>query len=329
MKNVKIKEIAIYHPENVVDNAFYLDHYKEKGRDATKFLVDVLGRDKRYIIDNEEENALTMAVEASRNVLAKAGVAGEDLDMIVFSSQTPEYTAPANAIHLHHVLGASHKTMTMDSNANCAGMTVAVDQASRYLLSNPHMNLVLVVGSDYNSLMSNKEQEITFGNFGDAACAVLLEKTEEETGFIDSHYYVNSITHDKTYFPRHGLTNAIQKPSQDQSIDWLPFDGDMALQPTYDMMEMLLERNHMSMEDVNAFCLSQFSIANIKRVQEHFQLADEKIMYVGDRFGYTGTTSPFIALHEGIESGRIKRGDTVLFWTIGGGFQLATMLFKY
>ncbi|MUK88251.1 ketoacyl-ACP synthase III [Ornithinibacillus sp. L9] len=329
MTHIKLKEISIYHPETVVNNSFYMKHYQEKGRDATKFLTDVLGRENRYIIDQKDENALTMAIEASKRVLEQANMTGKDLDMIVFSSQTPEYTAPSNAIQLHHALEAGNQTMTMDSNANCAGMTVAVDQAARNMLTNPYVNTILVVGSDYNSLMSNHDQEITYGNFGDAACAVILEKTEEDTGFIDSHYYVDSITYDKTYFPRHGLKNAILEGGKEQSIDWLPFDGDIALEPTYSMIESVLSRNDMTIDDIDAFCLSQFSIGNINRIQEHFHIEEEKIMFVGDRFGYTGTSSPFIALHEGIKSSRIKRGDNILFWTIGGGFQLATMLFKY
>jgi len=85
----------------------------------------------------------------------------------------------------------------------------------------------------------------------------------------------------------------------------------------------------LSTDDVQAYCLSQFSIANIKAIQNHYGLKDQQLMYIGDRFGYTGTSSPFIALHEGIEDGKIKRGDLVLFWTIGGGYQLVAMLFKY
>jgi 3-oxoacyl-[acyl-carrier-protein] synthase-3 len=55
----------------------------------------------------------------------------------------------------------------------------------------------------------------------------------------------------------------------------------------------------------------------------------DKIIYIGDKYGYTGTTSPLISLYEGIQQGRIKRGDTVLFWTVGAGHQFIVMLFKY
>ncbi|GGH84635.1 3-oxoacyl-[acyl-carrier-protein] synthase-3 [Pullulanibacillus pueri] len=327
MEHIKIRDIAIYHPETIRDNEFYLQHFKKQGRDITKFLDKVLGRKQRFVIENNEENSLTMAVESSKRVLEKAQLTGKDLDLIVFSSQTPEYLATTNALQLHRALQASTKTITMDSNANCAGMTLAIDQAARYMLSNPRINTVLIVGSDYNTLMSNPEEEITYANFGDASCAVILEKTDEDTGFIDSIYFTDSSTYDKTYFPRHGLSKMFNH--ENKGIQWLPFDGDIALPPAYEMIETLLKRNNKGTEDIGAFCLSQFSISNIERIQEHFSIADEKIMYIGDRFGYTGTSSPFIALHEGIEAGRIKRGDTVLFWTIGGGYQMVAMLLTY
>ncbi len=103
----------------------------------------------------------------------------------------------------------------------------------------------------------------------------------------------------------------------------------MALPPTYDLLERILEKNGLAAQDVRAYCLSQFSLANVLKIQDHLKLEDAQMIYVGDRYGYTGTSSPFIALYEGIESGRIRRGEYVLFWTIGAGYQLVAMLFKY
>lgn len=326
--NITIREMAIYHPSKCVKNDFYLEHFKNKGRDSSNFIENVLGRDARFVIENEDENSLTMAYEASKSVLEKAGLSGKDLDMIFFSSQTPEYLTTTNAIKLHHMLEASNQTMILDTNANCAGMLVAMDQASRYMLSNPHVKRALVVGSDYNTLMSNPDEEITYANFGDAACAVILEKTNEPEGFLDSIYYTDSVTYNNTNFPRSGLSNMVRK-HEEQSIIWIPFDGSIAMPPTYEMFETVLSRNNLSISDIDAFCLSQFSIANINTIREHYQLEEDKFMYIGDRFGYTGTSSPLLSFYDGVEKGSIKRGDTVLFWTIGGGYQLVALLWKY
>lgn len=64
-------------------------------------------------------------------------------------------------------------------------------------------------------------------------------------------------------------------------------------------------------------------------IQEEIGFSNDQMIFVGDQFGYPGTSSPFLALHEGIQTEKIKRGDHVLFWTIGTGYEFITMLYKY
>ncbi|MFE8698346.1 ketoacyl-ACP synthase III [Cytobacillus sp. FJAT-53684] len=328
MANIRINSIEVYHPNKVVKNDYYIDHFKQRGRDITHFL-EVMGRKERYLSDNNSENGITMAIEASKLVLEKAGMTGMDIDMIIFSTQVPEKTVPTNAMYVHHAINGKKDTIVMDANANCAGMTISIEQASRYMLSNPHVNTALIIGSDHFSLIANPEEEITYANFGDAACAVILEKTNENTGFIDAIYEVDSNYRDNILYPEKGLSHALNGNGSIDYMKWLPFDGSVSLPFTYEKIEKLLKRNHLDIEEINSYCLSQFALSNILKIQERFNIPDQKMIYVGDRYGYTGTSSPFIALYEGIESGRIKRGDLILFWTIGGGHEFITMLFKY
>jgi len=328
MSYIRIRSIEVYHPAQSRDNSYYFDHFDERGQDIRSFL-EHMGRKSRYVVTPGEENTLTMGIEAAQKALRTGGLSGADIDMIVFSTQVPETTFPTNALRLHAAIGADSRAIVMDSNANCAGMTVAVDHAARYMQGNQHVTRALIVGSDYNTLLSNPEDAITYANYGDAACAVILEKTEEVTGFVDSMYYTDSSLQECIMYPAEGLASATHNESCPSFIKWLPFDGSSAMPPTYKMIQTLLERNGLTTADVNAYCCSQFSLANILKIQEHLSLQEEQIIYVGDRYGYTGTSSPFIALYEGIAAGRIKRGDRILFWTIGSGFQLVAMLFRY
>ena len=325
MQNIKIKEVAIYHPKNIVKNEYYIQHFKNQGKDITHFL-EIMGRKERFIINNKNENTITMAIEASKLVLEKAGLEGKDIDMIIFSTQVPERTLPTNAMYVHKAIEARNHTIILDSNANCAGMTLSVEMASRYMQSNPRVKTALVVGSDANSLISNPEQEITYANFADASAAVILEKTEEETGFIDAIYEVDSSNKDNIAFPQEGLSKTI---GSKEHIVFLPFDGAMAIPVACEMIEELLERNNLKIDDIDSYCFSQFALSNILKIQNHFEIPDKKIIYVGDKYGYTTTSSPFLCLYEGIESKRIKRGDIILFWTIGSGHEMIAMLFKY
>ncbi|WP_339229220.1 ketoacyl-ACP synthase III [Oceanobacillus sp. FSL K6-2867] len=326
--NIKIKEVGIYHPKTSVNNDFYIDHFQKQGKDISRF-VQHMGRKDRYINKNKDENALTMAVEAAKTVLGKAEMMGKDIDMLVFSTQTPEYTFPTNAMFLHNAIEGDKHTIVMDSNANCAGMTVAVEQASRYMKANPNVKTALIVGSDYNSLLCDPEDEITYSNYGDAAAAVILETTQEDAGFIDSVYAVDSKSRNNIVYPEQGLANTLRGEASGKYIKWIPFDGSESMNHVMESFETIFERNNLTKADIDTYCFSQFSLATIKEIQERFNIDNKQIVYVGDRFGYTGTSSPFIVLHEGIKSGKIKRGDYLLFWTIGAGYQIITMLFKY
>ncbi|MFT4416399.1 ketoacyl-ACP synthase III [Fredinandcohnia humi] len=328
MTNIRIKAVDVYHAKKQVNNDVYLEHFKKQGKDITNFL-NVMGRKKRYIIDNLEENTITMGIEASTRVLKKAGLEGKDIDMIVFTTQVPEVTVPTNAMFIHNAIKAKKGAVIFDINANCAGMTIAVEQASRYMKSNPHVNTALVVGSDYLSLVADPNDAMTYANFGDASSAIILEKTENDTGFIDAMFEVDSSNRNNILYPHKGLSQTIKAGESAESMLWLPFDGAMSLPYTYEMFEAILERNQLKINDIDVFCLSQFAKVNIDKIQEHFDIPEGKIIYVGDKYGYTGTSSPFIALHEGIETGKIKRGDLLLFWTIGGGHEFITMLFRY
>lgn len=330
MANVKIREIEIYHPDNKVDNQFYIQHFiKEKDEDLTHFLNDVCGRKSRYIINNEEENSLTMGVKASKKVLKKANLSAEDLDLIIFASQVPEFIFPTNAVALHQAIGAGKHTGILDINANCSGMTTGLEQASRYLISNPNMNRILLVGSDASSLIMNPSDTITYPNFGDCAVALILEKTEEETGLIDSMYYTESSDVDKVTFPKNGLSKNLHGRGIVDFVQWIPFPGDVSIAKATEMIQELIARNGLTPQEIDAYCLSQFSIGNIELLRDNLNLSDEQLIYVGDKYGYTGTTSPLLAFYEGVQSGRIKRGDTVVFWTVGVGWQLIAVLFKY
>lgn len=326
MQNVKIREIGIYHPSNLVTNDFYIEHFQKQDKDITKFLENTLGRNERYIIDNLTENSVTMGIAAAKDVLAKGHLTGKDIDMIIFSSQVPERTVPSNAIYVHNAIGAADHTIIFDTNANCAGMTLSVEMASRYMMSNPRVHRALVIGSDANSLIANPNEEISYANFGDIAAAVILEKTDEKTGFIDALYEVDSNNKENIVYPPKGFSHTV---GTIEPIVFLPFDGAMAIPNACKMMEELLERNKLKLEDINAFCFSQFALSNIQKIQNILEIPGEKIINVGDKYGYTTTSSPFICLHEGIETGRIQRGDTVLFWTIGGGHEMVAMLLKY
>lgn len=329
--SVAIKEVAIYHPENAVHNDFYIDQFQRKGQEIGR-LLQSLGRESRYIADYQKETTVTMTIEAAKEVLSKASLTGKDLDMIVFVSSTPEYFAPPNSVLIHHAIGGKQEAMVFDMNAACVGMIVAVEQASRMMEGNSMIRRALIVASEQLHRYAREDEAATYANFGDGASAVILEKEEDSlSGFMDSAYHVNTESIDKIVLPACGVSNLYDTNTLefDKKIQWENVSNDNAFLSTVQLVEKLLNRNHLRSKDVKAFCFSQLSRKNIYKVQEALDEDLAKFPIVGTQFGYTGSASPFMALEYAVRTGQVKRGDYVVFWSVGAGTTACAMLYRY
>ncbi len=330
--NAMIKGIAYYHPEHKVGNEYFIEHFKKQGKDING-LLKATGRKERYISDDEQENMLTMGYMAAKEVLEKTHVKASQLGMIVFSSGTPEYIAPSNAIKLHSMLNAGQKCGVYDLNANCAGMTVALDQISRVMRNNQNLKYVLIVGSDQLNRYSRYREAITYSNFGDSACAMVIENVfNSNRGFIDSDFYTNSSHHDKILLPAKGMSNVIKDRSlstQDKLVRWDSFDLSGAFYSAKISIEEILFRNNLEKSHIKKYFLSQFALNNIKMVAEDLGESMDKFTFIGDEFGYTGTTSPMLAYVRAVENNELEIGDYVIFWTVGAGTTCVCCLYQY
>ncbi len=329
MIKIKISSISVSHGEKIVGNEPYIEHFKKKGKDVEHFLKEVIGRDKRYMFENNNENSLSLATRAAEDVLKKSGLTGADMDMIVFSSQLPEYTAPPSSICLHHAVSGKRSCICYDINSNCTGMTICYEQVMKYMSVSPNVTRALIVGCDYINLTLNPEDERFYGHYGDAACAVILEKSDCDAGMIDSIITVDSTEYDTAVFPPCGFSNLFRSDDKNQRyLKSTPNTIDVPSESKY-AIGTLLERNNLNANDISMFCLSQYALVNIQAIRSEFGIEEARSLYIGNEYGYTGTTSPFITLYEADKRGLIKRGDYYVMWTIGGGIEHIGVLCKY
>ena len=335
MLNIAIRGINFYHPKKVVDNEFYIQHFEQQGKDITGFL-NALGKKQRYIIDNEDENTLTMGIEAAKKVLESENLKGEDIDMILFASQLPEYTMPSQSLIVHHHIGGKLETVCMDVNVNCTGMLMAVENAVKYMKSSPNIKKTLIIGSDYTSIHSREDEEDTFAAFGDAACALILEsiddtENEKKSGYIDSMIYTQSSKWGVVKYPACGMSKIHDENVEgyNKLISWDPFNGMHVSDYGVDSVKKMAERSNFKTEDIKAYCLSQYAKGFETAFKQQLNVEEEKFIYVGDKYGYTGTSSPFMSLYDAIEEGNVKRGDIVCLWSVAINWTTCTLIMRY
>ena len=330
-RNALIREIAYYHPDNIVDNDYYIDHFKQQNK-SINGLLHATGRRSRYIATDMNETIVEMGFKAAEKVLKKAYVKPVELDMIVFATGTPEYISPTNALILHERLGAKQKCGVYDLNSSCAGMLVALEQISRCMQSRLDTKYTLLVSADQLNRYSDTNSPITYANFGDAACAVLLESVSNtDRGLVDSDFYTNSATCERILFPAKGMCNVIKNmhiSEVERLIQWDDFDLSGAFNSAHISIRDLMFRNNLKKTDIKRYFVSQFSLGNIKNICKDLDEDMDKFVFIGDEYGYTGSTSPLLAYARAVEKHELEVGDNVIFWTVGAGLTCVSMLYR-
>lgn len=95
-----------------------------------------------------------------------------------------------------------------------------------------------------------------------------------------------------------------------------------------DNIHVVLERNNVKVEDVDHFYSSQFTLRNFLMIAKALNIPQCKLTYIGDKLGYTGSSSPFLALEEDMRLDKTKENDLCLFWTFGAGTQHVVSLLR-
>jgi 3-oxoacyl-[acyl-carrier-protein] synthase-3 len=330
--NSVIKGVAYYHPENQVQNDYFIEHFEKQGEDIRNLLAST-GRESRYISDDVNETIVTMGLNAVNKVLDKTNIDPQELGLIAFSTGTPEYLSPTNALIIHDSIRASSKAAVYDINSNCVGMIVALEQVSRIMRDNQNIKYALIVGSDQLNRYSRYSESITYANFGDSACALILENVPNtDRGFIDSDFYTNSSNHNKIVLPAKGLSSTIHNNKidiKDKLVKWTPFNFDGAFYSAKISIEELLKRNNLTKKDIKKYFISQFAKKSIEQICNETGETMDKFTFIGDEFGYTGTTSPFLAFARSVENNELNPGDNVIFWSVGAGTTCCCILYTY
>lgn len=326
-RNIMIRDISVYFPENSIATKEIVDEFKEAGKDIEIEVNEFLGKKHLRKIACNEENTLTMSITAAKNVLNQAKLTGQDMDMIVLSSAIPEYLTPPTSILINRAINGKPEALCYDINVACCGMTTAMLQIYRQMEADSRIQRVLLIGAEYLTIHLQQYDEIMKPNVGDCACAVIIEKTDQQSRLIDSLSYLDLSCAEELLFPACGMSNIYHREEQSRRFRTQnPFINEDIVVTN---IQKLLSDNHLSCRDIALFCSSQFSLFNLKSIRKKLELSEERCPYVSSDIGYTSTVSPFLVLWKVIQQKKIHRGDYVLFWTVGAGIEYIFVLIQY
>ncbi|WP_442637872.1 3-oxoacyl-ACP synthase III family protein [Rossellomorea marisflavi] len=334
--NIEIVGTGVTVPSKRMTNETYVENFKELGLqdiDKSLDLMESLGRDVRFIVDKEKDSYFGMAEKAVQDALTEAELSADAIDMVVFVTDTPEYTYPSNAVILHERAGLKNATYAFDINSNCTGMLTGIEVVSRFMQSNPRIQNALVVGAVYASSIIEETDIFTLPIFSDGASAVVLQKreAEESKGFIDGVFLTESTQSEAFRYPAVGFSkvNTEETTLAERTLKLQPVDASFFVEKWVGLVEDVLDANGLTKTDIGHCFFSQFSKSQAEETVKELGLSLDKTTYIGHQVGYTGVNSPIFALNKAIEDGKIEQGSYVIMASVGSGYNMSVLLFKY
>lgn len=302
-----------YLPQRIVDN----EELAKLVDTSNDWIVKRTGIMQRHIAA-EGELTSDLAINAAHRALEKANLSGDDIDLIVVATTTPDDTFPSTATKVQAALGAN-KGAAFDIQAVCAGFVYALTVADNFIKTGQSNN-ALVIGAETFTRILDWSDRSTCVLFGDGAGAVVLSGSEitEKTknyGILSTHLHSDGRQRDILYVDG--------GPSSTGTVGNVRMSGKEvykhAVAKLGEVIEEALNYNKLSPSDIDWLVPHQANRRIIDSMAKKMHLPIEKVICCIEKHANTSAASVPLALSVGMNDGRISNGDLVLFEAIGGG----------
>ena len=326
MKRAKIVGVGADAPKRILPNAEL-----EKMVDTSdEWIVQRTGIRERHIVD-ESEATSDLALRAAQQALERAGVEPGEIDFIVVGTTTGDMAFPTTANILQHRLGCRNAG-SIDVYAACAGSVYSLSVGAQYIQTEKYRT-VLCVGAECLSRITDYTDRGTCILLADAAGAVVLRPSEDESGLIDTDLYSDGKYWEFLYQPGGGERHPATHETVDKRMHFAKMKGNevfkVAVRMFGEAAERILTRNGFTSDDLDLFIPHQANLRIIEAAVKRLKVPMDKVMINVDRYGNTGAASVYVALEEAWSSKRLSTGDLVLLAAFGGGFTWGAALLRW
>lgn len=315
MRKAFIKDIAYYLPPNTVTNEELVKEFPEWSVDKIADKVGVLER--RVVVD---ETATDLAVMAAEKLFAQNKVNKEDVDFVLFCTQSPDYKLPSSACIIQDRLGLSTKCGAFDFNLGCSGYEYGLAVAKGLIAAGVSNNVLLLTGETYNKYIHPKDK----GNrtiFGDGASATIIstEGFAEIGEFClgtDGSGAKNLIVRTSgARFEEKANDLTFDEGGNPISSDHLFMDGQeifmFTLVKVPKMMKEVLTKNNLQKEDIDLFVFHQANKYMLEHLRKKLKIDEDKFFVNLAKVGNTVSSTIPIALCDARDEAKLK-GNVLL-----------------
>jgi 3-oxoacyl-[acyl-carrier-protein] synthase III len=323
----KISSLGSFTPPRILTN----DELSTMVETNDAWIVERTGIRSRHIADPTVATS-DMAVAAAQEALERRGVDASELDAIILCTVTPDMLFPSTACLVQEQLKAT-SAWGFDLSAACSGFVYGLTTAAHLVSSGSHRK-VLVIGADTMSRIIDYTDRATCVLFGDGAGAFLVEPTEDpDLGFIGFLNEIDGSGASYLKMPAGGSRMPASAETVSNRLHYVKQEGQQvfkfAVRKMSELCERVLAKYSLSPSDVSLLIPHQANRRIISATAERLGLPESKVVINLDRYGNTTAATIPLATRDAVDSGRLKKGDLVLYAAVGAGYTAGVNLWRW
>jgi 3-oxoacyl-[acyl-carrier-protein] synthase-3 len=288
-----------------------------------QWIVERTGIRERHIAA-EGEFTSDLATQAARAALDAAGLAADDIDLLLVATTTPDLVFPSTACIVQSKLGMTNGKPAFDLQAVCSGFVYAMSVADQFIKTGAAKH-VLVIGAETLSRITDWNDRGNCILWGDGAGAVVLGASSE-AGIIATHIHADG-RHKELLRTTTGVSSGMDEPALMRMEGNAVFK--MAVNTLDRIVDETLEANGLQKSDIDWLVPHQANIRIISATAKKLGMSMDHVVTTVAGHGNTSAASVPLAFDVAVRDGRIQRGQMVLMEAFGGGFTWGSALLKY
>lgn len=319
----KISNIEYALPKNQVSNLDLKEQFPNYDFESFEKKVGI----KNRFVVSEDQTALDLAVEACEKLFLKEDK--EQVDFILYCTQSPEYFLPTTACVLQDKLGLRKNIGALDFNLGCSGFTYGLSLAGALIATNQAKNILLVTAETYSKFIHPKDRT-NRSIFGDAASAILIKKSELDD-FSQFQFGTDGSGFDKLI-----VKNGCSRFPFDPDAEEISYGSDNIYTENHLYMNGpdvfnfttkeipgfvngLLADNNLTVDDIDQFIFHQANAFMLDFLRKRLKIPKEKFFIDFENEGNTVSSTIPIALKKYSDQVEFKESKKVMLVGFGVG----------
>lgn len=332
-----IKAVRSFLPENKLTND---DLARQFGDWHASQILSKTGVSVRGIAA-ESECASDLGVAAAKRLFDEGVCAPDEIDFLIFCTQSPDYFTPTTACVMQNRLGLQTSCGAIDINQGCSGYIYGLALAKSLVEAGTAQTVLLVTADTYMKFINRRDRSL-LTLFGDGAAATLVRAVESETELVGPFVLgTDGRGADQIMVKAGGLRcrptseTAIEK--EDSAGNWrsdqnLFMDGadvfSFALRTVPPTLQQLLEKAGLTIDQIDFMIPHQANKFVLERLRAKLKFPADKFWIDMENSGNTVSSTIPIALEGAIDKGRVRSGDRVALVGFGVGYSWGATLIR-